>query len=285
LGLPVEIRLQILGHLLPDVDFIPFRFLRAEVDEFFPLKSPLPASCPSCGIMKEPPIKLPWGPGSEYWTRHPPPTVDKLSDLRKDGKKCQTAIMGTCQSIYRECIDLLYSRERVFEAVMNWNYAPFASLSLLSYSRINLPQATWTARHGPPPPPMLRNPEDTAPDFYKASTRITSLQLTLPMYNKIIWGCSNNDSHREHLQNLVPVLNTRREVAEDGIQLQRLHVNLLSKREHGRGAHWEQTEEESKPSHETQAKVKFAIQPFTQLKGFKPNEICFMIDGQRMLPP
>ena len=62
LGLPVELRLQILENLLPDVDFVPFRFSYTQAKALEAARPVAKPQCKECGHwpMPPPPSRYPW---------------------------------------------------------------------------------------------------------------------------------------------------------------------------------------------------------------------------------
>lgn len=62
LGIPTELRLQILGNLLPDVDFVPFRFSYKEAKKLEDAKPVAKPACTACGHWPKPrhSSRLPW---------------------------------------------------------------------------------------------------------------------------------------------------------------------------------------------------------------------------------
>jgi hypothetical protein len=99
-SIPAEVRFEILKHLLPDLDSIPFRPLQANIR---PTQPPDSTGSDSSEFL-DPPV--PYRRNSQYIS------------LRKDGASCHPVIMETCRQIYEECMSIIFAPNRVFQATL-----------------------------------------------------------------------------------------------------------------------------------------------------------------------
>lgn len=190
-------------------------------------------------------------------------------------------IMRTCKRIYSECFGVLYTRDRMFEGAINWDYhvAQHSTLSFLSHHRIPLPK--HDGNDHPLPPPMFPHESDSEEDpgdLKKALAPIGSLHLALPIY-RVTTSSYQIGRLRSSLIRIVDDLVEKKQLGVT--PLHRLRVELVCSQPINLPrfpSYWTES-----PSKAHQAQLKWILEPFARLRVSPPTEFGVQIDGEGML--
>lgn len=218
-----------------------------------------------------------------HWTRSPQQAlVPSEPDLRTDGARCSLAVMRTCQRVHQECIGILYTRDRAFEATINWepNRMHGHSMSALSYPRIALPRDQRAFY--PLSIPTNRFHAATAMDYlmevaglHEILAPIVSLQLTLPIY-RVAMNHESVEEFRGMLSKLVDFLLDKGDDTSEAQSLRRLKVNLVSECD----GVFTPRDWSTRPSKANQRVLKWIAEPFARILSKPGITLEFSINGE-----
>lgn len=187
--------------------------------------------------------------------------------------------MRTCKQIYKECHNLIYTRDRVFEAMINWDthLGQIATMSLLSHHRASLPQDLSNPYLSPSPFGPQVDVDQDAGDAADLIAPLSSLQLSLPLH-RIATSTSQIESLRSMVCRIIDILAEKNVPGLARVPLYKLRINLLcespqlSTRSDGL---WM-----NRPTKASQAQLKWILVPFARLRDTGYTQLSFLIDGE-----
>jgi hypothetical protein len=192
--------------------------------------------------------------------------------------------MRTCKQIYKECYRLIYTRDRVFEALLNWDThsgGSHASISTLSYWRVKLPRPRTNSTLRPPPPLYSSHVdlEEYNGDLTAAVAPVSALQLALPIY-RIVVGHRQIKSFKALVQRVVDLLLKR--IANEEQPFLKLKVNIICDYPSRSSSNYRNSWTRN-PSKSDQTQLKWILEPFVKIRDAHTVALSFQINGEGRL--